>query len=59
MGKRGNKFYTPSRVLRERKLFKIRNGYAKVSKDGEVYLDMTDYRTLKAFRRMILEFSEI
>lgn len=59
----GNKInhslYTPSRVLRERKLNRIKNGYAKVSKDGEVYLDMCDYRTLKAFKALISRFENI
>lgn len=53
-------------VLHERKLQKleeeqnrIKNGYARVSKDGEVYLDFNDRRTQLAMQAQIKRFAEL
>lgn len=38
---------------------KIKNGYARVSKDGEVYLDFSDRRTQLKMKSEIEKFSEL
>jgi molecular chaperone GrpE (heat shock protein) len=38
---------------------RIKNGYARVSKDGEVYLDFSDRRTQKAMQALIKRFATL
>ncbi|MGP7732858.1 hypothetical protein [Oceanimonas smirnovii] len=38
---------------------RIKNGYARVSKDGEVYLDFSDKRTQNAARALIEKFATL
>lgn len=55
-----------SLVLYERRLKelekeqeRIKEGYARVSKDGEVYLDFSDKRTQCAAKRLIEKFAAL
>lgn len=38
---------------------RITNGYARVSRDGEVYLDFNDRRTQNAAKALIEKFAEL
>ena len=38
---------------------RIKNGYARVSKDGEVYLDFSDRRTQLAMKAQIKRFAAL
>lgn len=46
------------RPLTKQEKYWIENGYAKVSKNGSVYLDFDDPRTQERIKELIEEFNE-
>lgn len=52
-------FYKLRQQERNAEQERIKNGYARVSKDGEVYLDFSDRRTQNAARELIEKFATL